>query len=298
MKRGIDMRKNFNIARISAILLIFVLMFTMNGTHAQAANKTLKADKTSVSMYKGKTQEIKITYTKSGSVNIDSYDDNIVGCYFTDWDGDALPLRIKARALGSTTIVISNSANKEKVKIKVNVVVNKKSELKKLGNGIVEAHEMVAAQNTCEYFKVTGVYSGSWTRAYDNKKFAYMVTYDYEDDGELYEGKSYLTAKYKPNELLVMTGSINTNFTIDDIFVDPETNLPMDKKYKTVDEAISALKAEAQKRQDKQDEDYKKIFTFTGKSSKKFSSSDLKTIRKYDKDNYKAKAMSQQTVDK
>jgi hypothetical protein len=84
-------------------------------------NKTFKVDKTSVSIKKN--TEVTAYLSVSGSVNVNASvaDKKICSAAFGKWDGDYMPLTIIPKQVGSTTITLTNSVNKESCVIKVKV---------------------------------------------------------------------------------------------------------------------------------------------------------------------------------
>lgn len=82
----------------------------------------LSAKKTNVQVKKGKQVPIKIRYTEQGYLNVKVQGRYIVGAKWKPgWDGDYCTLYLKGLKKGKTKVVITNTANKEKIVINVTV---------------------------------------------------------------------------------------------------------------------------------------------------------------------------------
>ncbi len=83
------------------------------------ANKTFKVDKTSISI----NDNAKLTafLSVNGAVNASVADKKICSVTFGAWDGDYMPMTVKPKKTGSTTVTFTNSANSESCTLKVKV---------------------------------------------------------------------------------------------------------------------------------------------------------------------------------
>lgn len=81
----------------------------------------LKISRSSISLKKGKKKSVVVTFFKEGDVIYKIKKAKYVSCSWGEFDGDKVRLTIRGLKKGKTTVMISNSFNKEKRKITVKV---------------------------------------------------------------------------------------------------------------------------------------------------------------------------------
>lgn len=188
---------------------------------AKAGNKKLKCrvnvksvlstNKTAVKLSSGETAKVNLTLKKDGTISYKVKNPDIVSCSWGKWTKDTIPLTIRANSSGSTTITISNTYNKEKIKI--NVTVQKLEEDIKISlssktgrynnyfySGTLEqTYELTGFHYDVKYYK----YDSSYTvhLYFDGKKL-----YDYRGSGQSAAVKVGWKL-YKDGSLVVASGT-------------------------------------------------------------------------------------------
>ena len=97
--------------------------YTIGADGKMKENKTLKIDRSELTMKPGDSDELVITFVASGTLYYHIADTTVATCSFGDWYNSNKNIKLKVSAVGggSTTIRITNSANSEELTVKVTV---------------------------------------------------------------------------------------------------------------------------------------------------------------------------------
>lgn len=99
----------------------------------KVSDKKLHASATKLTISRDTEIAITVDEIQEGEVaSYDIADTDIVACYWGDWNGNAIPLKIKPQKLGSTSITVTADGTNEKLVIDVTVVDKVRPKTKKL----------------------------------------------------------------------------------------------------------------------------------------------------------------------
>lgn len=204
-----------------------------NGTSISGCNSTGKsivwknlslfANTESVQLMKGDSYvPVTITFTQSGSLTAKVEDSGIASYVWGNWEGDTITLRIYPQKCGTTNIIISNTYDSQKLKIKVEVLPDidinvqhwgRLNEIHYSYDGSINNSQGIDLNN-CEF---------TFDERYDGTYWVKMTYDGYKayDDSNYYSRPFHMFYKiYNSNGTVVDSGVITTDsISVGDHFV-------------------------------------------------------------------------------